>query len=93
MSDDQLMLLSLEQGGVPPNLHGGIVHYILHRIGTGSFLGAVLCNDLTEAVLRADPITLRGIGQLVRWLHFNAPGDCWGTPEKVRAWLGRSNES
>lgn len=76
----------LTQCDVPTNLHEGLVNYISSRRPVGSFLMAVLENNLKEAVLRADPLTARGLRQLVLFLHNYAPAPCWGSPEAVEAW-------
>lgn len=54
--------------------------------GRGSFLLAVLQNDLRGAVLRADPENTTGVVGLVRFLHEFCPALCWGSPERVANW-------
>lgn len=48
---------------------------------------AVLSNDLKEACGRADSFNRRILFEIVVWLYNNAPITCWGSPEKVDAWL------
>src|SRR6185436_10059012 len=52
----------------------------------GHFLQAVLRNDLQEAVGRADEENLRNLPAFVGWLYNEAPGDCWGSDERVDGW-------
>jgi hypothetical protein len=61
--------------------------YIDHKIEPGGFLTAVLCNDLTEATGRADVYNRRKLFEYIQFLYNDAPGDCWGSREKVSAWL------
>ena len=63
--------------------------YIDQHIPTGGFLEAVLSNDLKEAVGRADEDNMRVLPELVGFLYNEAPGTCWGSPERVRAWINR----
>lgn len=55
----------------------------------GEFLQAVLRNDLKEAVGRADPENLVALPAYIGFLYNEAPGACWGSPEKVQAWAQR----
>ena len=61
--------------------------YINHRLKQGSFLHAVLCNDLKSACMQADGKNMRNLPAFVNFLYNYAPISCWGSPEKVKAWL------
>lgn len=63
--------------------------YIEDRCPMGSFLNAVLENDLTQACSRADHINKHLIWEYVNWLYNNAPADCWGSIERVQYWLAK----
>jgi len=52
----------------------------------GGFLSAVLSNNLSEAVGRADLENLWAIPAIVAYLYNEVPGACWGSPAKVKAW-------
>lgn len=78
---------SLIASFVPPSLHLGLVAYLAHHIAPGSFLRAVLENDLIEAVRRADPESQAGLHALVRWLLEEAPVRAWTSPEDVQQWI------
>ena len=69
------------------HLAGGLERYFNHRIPTGSFLEAVLKNDLRDAMWRATPQSARAIPVVVAWLNEFAPSTAWGSPEAVQAWL------
>ena len=64
-----------------------LARYVVQHIKTGSFLGAVLENNLTRAVAHADNENIRNIPAYVAWLYNYAPLSCWGSRENLRAWL------
>jgi hypothetical protein len=72
---------------VPIGLRDGLVWYCAARRAPGSFLLAVLRNDLKDAVGRADEISSRHFAEILGFLYNYAPGPCWGSPEHVEAWL------
>jgi hypothetical protein len=72
---------------IPPHMHGALVRYIEDRIEPGGFLGAVLQNNLKEAIGRGDHLNLNKLPDYVTFLYNHAPSGCWGSPEKVFAWL------
>lgn len=74
-------------GEIPARIHAALDRYLSERIPPGRFLRAVLENDLAGAVLRADPESLEGLAPLVVHLHDVVPGNAWGSPAAVSAWL------
>ena len=66
-----------------PNQHmvDGLRLYFERGIEPGSFMTAVLCNDLKEACGRADHINRHLIFQIVAWLYNEAPYASWGSEE------------
>lgn len=62
--------------------------YAENRIPTGGFLAAVLQNDLSEACARADSQNRELLYLIVGYCYNEMPGSCWGSPERVRVWLG-----
>jgi hypothetical protein len=72
---------------VPHALHEGLVEYFAVRRPTGSFLQAVLENNLVDAALRADPGNRMYLAEIVLGVYHNAPARAWGSPAKVAAWL------
>ncbi|WP_310473844.1 hypothetical protein [Sandarakinorhabdus sp.] len=71
---------------VPLGLHGGLIRWIIKGIPPGSFLLAVLTNDLREACGRADDFNRTRLFDLVRFLYNHAPRGCWGSQHAVEAW-------
>ncbi|MGD8305123.1 MAG: hypothetical protein PVF17_00585 [Ignavibacteria bacterium] len=62
-------------------------NYLNFGTKPGSFLTALLANDLKNAVTKADDENILLIREYVRWLIFNAPDESWGTYDKVNAWI------
>ena len=71
---------------LPKSLQGGARHYIERGIIPGSFLRAVISNNLVEAVARADDNNLPRLKEIVLWWYNEAPGGCWGSEQKMEAW-------
>lgn len=69
-----------------------LLDYLRHGIPPGSFLLAVLTNDLLEAVRRADDRNKPLIAEYVVFLWAYAPWNAWTSPELVRAWIDRGME-
>ena len=61
--------------------------YIQNREMPGPFLLAILQNDLRKAVVHISPHLSKHIGPIAQWLYWEAPGLCWGSPERVESWL------
>lgn len=61
--------------------------YAEHGIPTGSFLRAVLSNDLTEAVCRADDENRRDLLEIVKYVYNEMPSMCHGSSERVSQWV------
>lgn len=72
---------------IPSHMHGGLYRYLVSGIEPGDFLMAVLENNLREAVGRADHINQPKLPDYIRYLYNYAPSKCWGSPEKVAAWV------
>jgi len=67
--------------------HEGLDRYAKYRIPTGHFLQAVLCNDLMEAIGRADEENRADLFEICDYIYNHMPFQCHGSPEKVKAWL------
>lgn len=72
---------------IPERLMISMKGYVEQRRRPGHFLSAVICNNLTEAVGRADDESLSVIADIVGWFYNKAPSDCWGSPQKMEDWL------
>lgn len=74
-------------GGVPEHLRPGLARYIAGGCPVGDFLRAALSNDLAGAIRKADDVSLAALPALIRFLHWNAPGGCWASPEAYQYWV------
>ena len=72
---------------IPERMRGAISRYIELGIAPGDFLSAVICNNLSEAVGRADDENIELLPQYVAYFYNEAPEECWGSQEKMQAWI------
>lgn len=85
---EQIMAEALEHAaGVPEDILRSLTAYILDLRPTGEFLRAVLSDELTEAVCRADDDNLAALPQIVKFIYNWLPENSWRSPEKVSNWL------
>lgn len=79
---------------IPARMQNAIRRYILEGIIPGSFLQAVICNNLRDAVNAADDENLPLLRRYVQWFYNIAPANCHGSKEKMLAWIefGGMNE-
>jgi len=78
---------------IPLRTRTALMRYIDGHMPTGSFLRAVLCNDLTWAVLHADEENFSSLLHIVRWLHNEAPSAAWGSREAYISWISADSKS
>lgn len=74
---------------LPAHMQESIVEWIESPMPPkllGSFLYAVLTNNLREAFGRADAENRASMGAWVDYLYNYAPKDCWGSVENVNRW-------
>lgn len=72
---------------LPDHMKKGMKNYLEHGIEPGSFMTAVLCNDLKGAIARADSTNLAALPNIVSYCYNNIPSTAWGSPEKMEAWI------
>lgn len=65
----------------------GIKGYIKNGWQPGSFLYALLTNNFTMVVATADHINKRLLVDWASWISMELPHNCWGSEEKVEAWI------
>ena len=84
--EEQRMRQNFESLGLPDYMFGGTWRWINNGIQPGSFLQAVVNNDLHGALCHADD---HNINKLKEWMHFFqhvAPSGCWGDRTIARMW-------
>lgn len=83
----------MDYSKLPEHLRAGMQRYIEHGIEPGSFLTAVLCNDLMGAMARSDETTRAELWSICAFLYNEAPAICFGSVEAFEAWLQRGGAS
>ena len=78
---------------IPLRMRSSISDYVNERGPVGGFLTAVLENNLKEAVAYADDLNSLLLPNYVRFFYNECPAACWGSTEKVRAWLNPELEN
>lgn len=81
------MTIDYEQ--LPEHIRDGMRRYIESGIEPGSFLTAVLCNDLMGAMGKADEINRARLWDICAFLHNEAPSTCFGSIEAFQSWVHR----
>jgi len=81
--------LGIDFSEIPEHMRDGLRLYIDRGLPPGSFLMAVLTNDLAGAFGKADLINQSKIKDYVSFLYNHAPRQCWGSVEKVDEWIKR----
>jgi hypothetical protein len=79
--------------GVPEHMHDHLVNYLVHYRVTGSFLRAVLDNNLRLAIGQADEVNKGALAEIVRFLVDVAPAYAWGSERAVDAWIAKGGNS
>lgn len=74
---------------LPPHIYEAFGRY-LEGVSTGSFLQALLENDLREAMFRADAQSLLCLRDIVVFVHNCMPSACWGSRIAVSDWLAEN---
>ena len=72
---------------VPEYMHEPLRRYVINHLPVGSFLTAVLSNDLLQAVNSADKQNSKALVNWVRLVYNYLPSKCSGSPQAVNEWL------
>ena len=72
---------------IPSGVINSLVGYVNHRQQPGHFVRAVLENNLFAAMQRADSQSRKALPEIVDFIYDALPGNCYGDPQKVSAWL------
>lgn len=86
MTDQPAILPDANWNLIPPYMRRGMERWIDRGCVPGSFLQAVLRNDLSEACSRADDNNRVVLPDYMTFLVSYAPAGCFGSPENVKEW-------
>lgn len=81
--------MTINYSTLPEHMRDGARRYIENGIEPESFLTAVICNDLYAAFAKADHENRKAMLAWVRFFHFEAPAECFGTRADMQAWIAR----
>jgi len=81
--------LALERNDIPEHMHYSVVQYVINGRGPGHFLEALLENNLRDTFARADEKNREAIPRWVEFLYWCVPGACWGSRDRVEAWIAK----
>ena len=85
--EERSKLYKFNQFYIPERMMPGIRRYVEHGVRPGDFLSAVIQNNLSEAIGRADTENLENIPAFVTYFYNECPLGCWGSPEKMKSWM------
>jgi hypothetical protein len=80
-------IFRLDEGQLPESLKEGWCRFWLFGIWPGSFLSAVIRNDLTASISAADDQNLRRLVEIVQW--FYCYGDTRALKDNAERWAKR----
>ncbi|NDD53226.1 hypothetical protein EBZ39_05025 [bacterium] len=72
---------------IPERMQDAIKRYVIDRVKPGSFLTAVITNNLRRAFDYADDENVKLIGLYVQWFTDFPPALCWGDEQSMNKWL------
>jgi hypothetical protein len=72
---------------IPDRMREGIELYINCGVLPGSFLQAVIKNDLKQAVMYADDENMANLPAYANYFYNHAPHDCWGSENLMESWV------
>lgn len=74
---------------LPEHLKEVLIIYAEQKRRTGSFLEAVLSNNLFEAINRADFLSKYHLPVITDFIYNQLPCESWGSKEAVEKWLAQ----
>jgi len=86
MTSEAQMVALMTKHGLPDWTHPELLAYIQRGQFVGSFLEAILSNDLCEAVNRCMAEEWSSIPMFAVFLYNHAPARCWGSPAAYQTW-------
>jgi hypothetical protein len=72
---------------IPKTTRSALQQYVQRGVMPGSFLCAVLSNDLMGAVAYADNENMRNLRDIAMFVYNEVPSSAWGDKNKIRQWI------
>jgi hypothetical protein len=79
--------LKKSYGKIPQHMLEDLNRYVTEHVLSGNFLYALLSNDLSQSFSHADSETIAAMYDYVQYVYNYMPIQCWGSKEKVNAWI------
>ena len=86
-------LQHVDYSGLPESLRGSMKRYLEYGIDPGSFLTAVIENNLSDSFATADENNRIILFDIVQWFYSKAPMQCWKSRENRIAWQEEQNKN
>jgi len=77
---------------VPEGLHRGIRLWLDDGIVPGSFIRAVICNNLMDAFAFADDESRERLSSIVSFFYWSVPSHAWGSDRTFADWRDKEQE-
>ncbi len=74
---------------VPEQFRDGIAKFVIHGIPTGSFLRALLANDLARAVSLYAGVDMESLRFTIIFCSAGIPHQAHGSPANVNNWISQ----
>ena len=81
--------MNVDYSFIRPDIRDALDAWGREAFPVGGFLTAVLENNLSEALGRADEYNLKTIFHIVSYVYNELPSHCWGSPKNVSQWQRR----
>jgi hypothetical protein len=91
LEDAEASLDYIGMGVMPVHTKDSMSRYLLHGMPPGGFLTSCLVGDLFAACQMADTANSRNLHAIAQWIMHYAPPECYGSVQKVEAWLADHN--
>ena len=72
------------ENAIPEHTRAAIWNYAHHGLPPGSFLTAVLENDLLQAIAYADDDSVKALKPIAQVLYSRVPAGCYGSKAAIR---------
>lgn len=77
---------------IPQHMLDALNRYIDHGLRPGSFLQAVISNDLHDACRRADDENIKILPAYVAYLYNERQPECWGSNKIMEEWINKRSK-
>ena len=84
--------LAIDYDMLPEHMRQGARLYMEEGIAGGSFLMALLANDVVTALNCSDDTNNQTLPEWAYWLQWQIPACSWGSVEAVQKWISHDGQ-